>query len=397
MIKSEVLELRKRFAKEKATFDSLAGCYVDSSKNKVCKFQGSFLTLGEDVFFKYLDIAKKSLSGAMGNNLLEYEFPNEEEAVGGKQQALMALRDAPKSDALLDVYYDHIISTYETPDNYLILVFHDNYDVMAKSEAKQSQGESEEVFEYLLIAICPVSLDKPALHYSSDVQNIEPRERDWIVGAPETALLFPSFTDRSTDIHSCLVYSKNPKEQHKEFVENGLGCDVVKTTDEIREEFYNVIRSNFDDEAKGNKAVLSAVKDINDIMICNYNVNNRPSEITADDIKDMLSDDNRFSEAIVANIAEAYDKTFTEKLSANAIIDEGLLKRSEETLHILELEDSIVELNKMLKVSIPEGIVEVKAPDEVSDKICMKEIDGIKYIIIPADVIDIVVNGISVN
>ena len=51
MNKSEVLELKKRFAKEKVSFDNLAGCYVDASKNKVCKFNGSFLNLEEEDFF----------------------------------------------------------------------------------------------------------------------------------------------------------------------------------------------------------------------------------------------------------------------------------------------------------------------------------------------------------
>jgi hypothetical protein len=303
MNKSDVLELKRRFVKEKVTFDNLAGCYVDATKNKVCKFNGSFLNLAEEEFFKYLEIAKKSLSGNIGNNIMEYEFPSTEEATGGKQQSLMALRDAYDSDAVLDSYYDHIIETYEYTGNYLILVFHDNYDVMTKTEDKQSVDESEEVYQYLLVAICPVELDKPALRYNANSQGMESRERDWVVGAPATSILFPAFTERSSDIHSVVVINKNPKESHPEFIENGLGCEPAKTVTEMRDEFYDIIKSNFDNEEQAEKAVLSVAKDISDVVTSSFEDCRRGDELNADDIIDMISDDRRFTDDIQKNIA----------------------------------------------------------------------------------------------
>ena len=38
MNKKEVLELKRRFKKDQATFTQLVGCYVDCNHNKVCKF-----------------------------------------------------------------------------------------------------------------------------------------------------------------------------------------------------------------------------------------------------------------------------------------------------------------------------------------------------------------------
>ena len=37
-------------------------------------FRGTFLNLDEEEFFKYLEIAKKTLSGTIGNQLLELSF-----------------------------------------------------------------------------------------------------------------------------------------------------------------------------------------------------------------------------------------------------------------------------------------------------------------------------------
>ena len=85
MNKKEVLELKRRFKKESATFTRVCGCYVDGNRNKICKIGNTFLNLEEEEFYKYLEIANKSLSGTLGNNLLELSFPMEEEEVGGRQ------------------------------------------------------------------------------------------------------------------------------------------------------------------------------------------------------------------------------------------------------------------------------------------------------------------------
>lgn len=56
MNKKEVLELKRRFKKEAATFTRVCGCYVDGNHNKVCKFGNTFLNLEEDEFYKYLKL-----------------------------------------------------------------------------------------------------------------------------------------------------------------------------------------------------------------------------------------------------------------------------------------------------------------------------------------------------
>lgn len=153
MNKKEVLELKRRFKKEAATFTRVCGCYVDGNHNKVCKFGNTFLNLEEDEFYKYLEIANKALSGTIGNNLLELKFPIEEEEVGGRQHILMALRASKLEDEnLLDTFYDLVIDTYDHAGNYLIVLFHDAYDVMSRTSDNNNLDESEEVYEYLICA-----------------------------------------------------------------------------------------------------------------------------------------------------------------------------------------------------------------------------------------------------
>lgn len=242
MTKKDVLELKRRFKKSECTFTRMCGCYVNGEKEIVLNIGETFLNLEEEEFYKYLEIAKKTLSGTLGNNLLELNFPLNEEEAGGRQQFLMGLRESGlKNDALLESFYQHIIDSYDYAGNYLILIYHDAYDVMVKTSDNNKLDESEEVYEYVLCAICPVTLSKPGLGYLQSENRIGPRIRDWVVGAPENGFLFPAFTERSTDIHSILYYTKNAKEPHPEFMELGLGCNPKPTATEQKATFKSII------------------------------------------------------------------------------------------------------------------------------------------------------------
>lgn len=72
--KRDVLELRRRMTKKSCTIDRLCGCYVDGGKNVVLKFSESFSDLPEEEYYKYLEIAKKAMSGSLNSNLLELNF-----------------------------------------------------------------------------------------------------------------------------------------------------------------------------------------------------------------------------------------------------------------------------------------------------------------------------------
>lgn len=398
MLKSDIAELRKRYTKETYTFDYLCGCYVNSEKNKVCAFSGGFTSLPEEDFLKYLDIAKKSLSGTIGNNIMEYEFPNTEEASGGKQSFLMSLRDAPKDDALLDALYDDIIENYDYAEGYLILVFHDTYDIIAKGSDGESQGESDEVYQYLLISICPVGFDKPALRYNSENQSVESKKRELVVGMPVTSILFPAFTERCADIHSAAVYNKNPKEPHPELVAGMLGCEPEMTIEEKREEFYSIIRSNFEDEEQAEKAVLSATKDIHDVMVSSMEKNRRGDELLGKDIEHMLSDNDRFPDEVKKNIAEAYDN-MGEGLSAEVLANEPMLKKNKDAVSVLELEDTVADLMRRLDISDDRNTdtVSIKVPRDMGSYVKIDEIDGEPMVLIPAEDVKVIVNGKSIK
>ena len=185
MKKKDILELKRRLKKDDCTFTKMCGCYVNGEKNIVTDFSKTFLNLDEDEFFKYLEIAKKVLSGTIGNNILELNFPFDENNVNNKQISLMELKNSKlKDNLLLENFYKSIIDNYDYTGNFLILIFHDSYDVITKTNDNLKIDESEEVYDYMLCAICPVTLSKPGLRYFEEENTIKSRIRDWVVEPP---------------------------------------------------------------------------------------------------------------------------------------------------------------------------------------------------------------------
>ena len=133
------------------------------------------MTLPEDETFKYFDIFRQTLSGTIGRNLLNMEFPLEQEKEGGTQEFLMKLRFSQlQDDALLDEFYDKIIENYAYGENYYIILVYAAYDIPGRSsDGLEMSDASEKVYEYLLCSICPVKLSKPGLSYNAEA-NIFP-------------------------------------------------------------------------------------------------------------------------------------------------------------------------------------------------------------------------------
>lgn len=414
MNKKEVLELKRRFKKEAATFTRVCGCYVDGNHNKVCKFGNTFLNLEEDEFYKYLEIANKALSGTIGNNLLELKFPIEEEEVGGRQHILMALRASKLEDEnLLDTFYDLVIDTYDHAGNYLIVLFHDAYDVMSRTSDNNNLDESEEVYEYLICAICPVDLSKPGLGFLEEEHRIGPRVRDWVVGAVDTAFLFPAFNDRSTDIHSTLFYTKNTKEPHSEFMANGLGCGIERTATEQKMAFHSIVRNVLGAEDEHTDDVLLDLQQNLSDMIDEYAETHDDDEdvfLLDKEVVTKLLADSEISEEKAAKIEKSVDEAFGEKTpAAENVIDSKALVQNELRVEKMALEDQVgtltVQLNEKDEAlaertsqliekqeEIDNYIAETKTYDvvlrvkpEKASQIKSRVINGQKCLVIPMD------------
>ena len=226
MNKKEVLEIRKQFSPANCAITRICGCYVDHEKSKRLQSREAFLSLPEEEAFKYFDIFKKTLSGTIGKNMLNMEFPLEQEMPGGTQEFLLKLKNSKlQDDMLLEEFYDKVIENYIYEENYYIILIHAMYDVPGKSsDDLEMYDASDVVYEYLLCSICPVSLSKAGLCYNAEDNRIEDRIRDWIVDMPDKGFLFPAFNDRNTDLHGVLYYTKKSSDLQEELIDQVLGA-----------------------------------------------------------------------------------------------------------------------------------------------------------------------------
>lgn len=354
MTKKDVSELKKRFTKNDCTFTKLCGCYVNANKEIVVTFDETFLNLEDEEFYKYLEIAKKTLSGTLGNNLLELEFPIAEESAGGRQQFLMGLRNsALKNEELLNSFYQLIIDSYDYVGNFLILMFHDAYDVIIKTNDNAKLDESEEVYEYLLCSICPVALSKPGLGYREDENRIGARIRDWVVGVPENGFLFPAFTDRSADIHSVLYYTRNAKDSHPELMEGGLGCDSKKTAAEQKETFHAIVRNAVGaDEEKGEDVFFEIQEGINAMIEEQEEIHGKsaaPAILTKEDIHELMSEI-EIPEAVTAKIEQSFAESFGDMPpAAEYLLDAKALAANAEKKEKQTLVKEVAQLKQKLE------------------------------------------------
>lgn len=261
MIKQEIREIKKLFTERNCSITRICGCYVDGEKNKKTELNQAFLALPEEEMFKYFEILRKSLSGSIGRNLLNLDFPTDSEIDGGTQEFLLRLRDSRlKDDALLEQFYNRIIESYEYVGNYLILLIHDAYDVPGRTkDGIEMDDASDEVYEYILACICPVDLSKTGLSYNAAENTFQNRLRDWVVGMPDTAFLFPAFNDRSADIHSTLYYSKNAADLKDDFIDKVLGCSIPLPADCQKEAFQALV-----EEVLGDNCSVEAIKNIHE-------------------------------------------------------------------------------------------------------------------------------------
>lgn len=372
MTKQEISELKKLLTQKNCSITRICGCYVDGEKNKKTELKQAFLALPEEEMFKYFEILRKTLSGTLGKNLLQLEFPLQSEEAGGTQEFLLRLRDSKlKDDALLEEFYDKIIENYEFVGNYLILVVHDIYDVPGKtSDGIDMEDASDEIYEYILACICPVELSKPGLSYDALENTFRNRVRDWVVGLPDTGFLFPAFTDRSADIHSMLYYSKDPEELQEGFADRLFGCPLPLSAGVQMETFHTLI-----EDALGEDCDIEVVKNIHDKlteMAEEHKEEPEPLMLAKNEMKSILADSGVSNEKL-----DAFDRRYDETAGESTAMFAGNVMNT-----------------RTFEVKTPDVVIKV-SPDR-TDLIETRSINGRECLVIALDG-GVVVNGITVR
>ncbi len=373
MNKKEISEIRRLFTTERCPVTRICGCYVDGEKNKKAKIKEAFPALPEEEMFKYFEIFKKTLSGSIGKTLMNLEFPMEQEKEGGAQEFLLRLKNSRLTDQeLIDEFFDKVIEYFPYPENYYIVLIHSAYDIPRRAkDGLELFDASEDVYEFLLCSICPVKLTKPGLCYDETANTITERTRDWFVEVPVTGFLFPAFTDRNSDIHSALFFSKNPNEPKEVFAEQLLGCTLPLLASTQRETFNTLVADTFQDEC-----TFETVKNIHEALnglLEERKDDPEPPVLDALDVKKLLYESGATDETL-----ENFDANF------------------EETAGDSRAELFVSNITSTRRFEIKTSDIVITAKPESADLIETRIIDGRPYFLIPADG-SVELNGIPVR
>lgn len=365
MNKREILEIKKTLTKDKTCIKSIAGCYVNAQKNKIITFVSSLNLLPEEEQFKYLRILKSCFSGKIGEKLLNLSFTNESEGPDTGHELLLNLKDSDlDNENTLNKVFDMIINTYPYEENYLILIANGAYDIPGNLA-----DSSDYVYKHLVCAICPVKLSKEGLSYYSKENIIRNRDRDWVVGMPINGFLFPSFTNRNTDIHSMLYYSKSYKEANSSFINDFLNIKIPLFANEQKVMLDNAVMAAFDCDCNY-ETMVSVYENIKDIAF-EHKDDEVPYNLSKNDFKTVLEK---------AGIKEDGINKF-ENYYENTIKRESIQP------------DNIV-INSLLTIEIPN--VKIKINRDYAESLKIENIKGKKCIVIDVNG-DIKLDGVGIH
>ncbi|MBQ8971683.1 MAG: DUF4317 domain-containing protein [Clostridia bacterium] len=374
MNQKEISEIRKRFHPDKSAIAMIRGCYVNEKREIISTFNRPLMQLPQEEAEKYLAIFRRTLTGLPGKNLLTMSFRPDQVMEAPEHQLLSAMRNtALKVEEGVSTFYQRIIDSLEMEGNYLILLTYDAYDVPSRTrDVMKVDDASEEVFDYIVCAVCPVKLTKPALSYDATDNEFHDRELDWVVAAPQIGFMFPCFDDRAANIYDALYFTRDTQDIHEEFIDAVFHTDAPMPAAEQKETFQQLL-----EESVGEGLNLDVVQTVHE-QICSLietqkqDKENPVPTVTKRDVRDALVQSGVSEERIDA-FEEKYDEDF------GAVIDRSA--------------QNIVEPKKF-EVRTPDVVIQVNP--ERGDLVETRVIDGQKYILIRASE-EVTVNGIHIH
>lgn len=374
MNRKEIAEIRRRFNIDKNAISCVRGCYVNDRREIVSTFNRPLLSFPQEEAEKYLAIFKRTLAGIPGKNLIDINFRPDQVMDDECHKLLMGLRNTALTvDQGVERLFERIIDALNLEGHYLILLMHDAYDVPFRTRDDQKIDEiNEEVFNYILLSICPVKMTKPSLSYFAEDNDFHTRESDWVVAAPELGFMFPTFDDRATNIYNALYFTRDAAEMHDEFIDAVFNTDKPVPATVQKETFQAILEDTLEDDLNFDvvQTVHEQIRDM--IEANNQDKAAEPLVISKREVTGMLESCGVPEEKVVA-FETRYDEEFGLGMPLKA--------------------QNIVEPKKF-EVRTPDVVVQVNPLR--SDLVETRIIDGFKYILIRADE-GVEVNGVNIS
>ena len=359
MNNKEVNEIRKILKPDAQVVHYLRFQYVSFGDKGVIADQDIQLRSMEDGdLLTFFGLLGKSLSGKIGKTLSNVEIPNTKRLDGLLPEKMLDGNDhCPAEDDLLKTMRERIVAE----GNYVIMLARGAYDIPIKTKDNMKLGDSEEVYSFILAAVCPVKQVKGGVTF--DGEKFVVASPTPVLDAPVSGFLYPAFTDRTSDRSGVLVFTKNMAQDGMTVAVFGKNAPAEKAQQAA---FAGILQSTLGDNA--DYGIVSAI---------NEKINERidGSDKSEGELKLQKEELRQIFEDAGADVS-TFDKAFDENLPEGEIVAQAVAQ-------------------KTVTVESPDILVTAKDLD-AAKKITQKTINGSHCLVIELRDNRVVLNGTEV-
>lgn len=253
MNKKETSEIKKNFTDKSGFFimERVLTAFIDAEKNLRYHQVNSCLTMPVAEHDVYDDTLKKVLNTNVGKSFVEYEFPNEAYDEGKPQYILYSLlKSELKDETVCEDFLNHIANNIAYEGPFAVVTAYCCYTIRKKDKNDEFADGEDEVYRYLLTAICPVNTTTDGFVFDSFNNEITKKVNTELIisKAPSDGFLYPVFSNRSTDINHVMYYTKSAGKPNISIIEDILGCTFVMSAENEKENFRSILKSVVGDD-----------------------------------------------------------------------------------------------------------------------------------------------------
>lgn len=374
MNKKETAEIKKNFSEKSRffTIEKVLTGFIDAEKNIRCQKVNSCIAMEEAEHGVYMETLKKVLSTSVGKNFCEYEFPNEAYEKDRPQEILYSLLKSKLEDSQeCERFLKHIAENLVNEAPYVVITAYCCYTVRHKDKNDEHYNGDDEVFRYLLTAICPVNSGTDGFIFDNESNDILKKANTELIisKAPSDGFLYPVFSNRSPDINHVMYYSKSAAKPNISIIERVLGCSFVMSAEGEKESFHSILKSVVGDDLD-----YMVIKTVNDKL---QEVEEESKDETDTPVIDDISLKNILTDIGIPQERVEMVKPVFEQVCGNTPLTVS----------------NLIESRTVLSAT---GITVNIKPD-FADKVHTSVVDGRKCLLIDIDDPTIEINGLPVN
>lgn len=253
MNKKETAEIKKNFSDKSGFFimERVLTGFIDAEKNLRCHTVNSCLTMPVEEHDVYDETLKKVLNTNVGKSFLEYEFPNEAYEEGKPQEILYSLlKSELKDETVCESFLNHIANNIAYEGPFAVITAYCVYTIRRKDKNDEFAEGEDEIYRYLLTAICPVNTGSDGFVFDSFNNEISKKINTELIisKAPSDGFLYPVFSNRSPDVNHVMYYTRSASKPNVSVVEDVLGCTFVMSAENEKSSFQSILKSVVGDD-----------------------------------------------------------------------------------------------------------------------------------------------------